>query len=137
MGGQKSEPINLTTETNQSKPTNQQTPDNRQTDKPTNSRLIGKQDVLLLSISISLYLYAYLCAYLRACASVQERNDHYALIQDLPSPPLFRSVKILVAFLQFFFEFFLGNFFLNFFFAEFHKAFFVVVGIFERVHFLG
>ena len=50
MGGQKSEPINLTTETNQSEPTSQQTPDNRH------------QDVLLLS-----YLHSpYLCAYLRA-----------------------------------------------------------------------
>ena len=61
-----------------------------------------------------------------------------ALVYAPPPPPLFGSVKILVAFLQFFFEIFLVDFFLNFFwifFAEFHKFFFVVVGIFEIVHF--
>ena len=51
----------------------------------------------------------------------------------MPPPPLFRSVKILVAFLQFFFEIFFGEFFFGNFFAEFHKALFVVVGIFEFV----
>ena len=40
MGGQKSEPINLTTETNQSKPTNQQTPDNPDNQsEPTSDKL--------------------------------------------------------------------------------------------------
>ena len=136
MGGQKSEP-NQTNQTNpnQSEPTNQPNRTNQPKSQPTQTN--RHRDVLLLSISISPYLYAYLRAYLRACASVQERNDHYALIQDLPYPPLFRSVKILVAFLQFFLKFFFGKFFFWIFFAEFHKALFVVVGIFERVHFLG
>ena len=61
MGGQESEPINLTTETNQSEPTS---------DKLQTTQTNRHRDVLLLSISISLNLYAYLRAYLRACASV-------------------------------------------------------------------
>ena len=54
-------------------------------------------------------------------------------------------MKILVAFLQFFFEFFFEIFFWEFFFGNFfcripqgsffHKVLFVVVGIFEIVHF--
>ena len=61
MGGQKSEPINLTTErtkVNRTNRNNQPTADKLQTNR--------HQDVLLLS-----YLHSpYLCAYLRACASV-------------------------------------------------------------------
>ena len=63
MEVKKSEPINQTTETNQSepnqsKPTSPQTPDNRQ---------LGLLFRLLLHISISPYLHSpYLCAYLYA-----------------------------------------------------------------------
>ena len=112
MGGQKSKPINLTTETNQSEP-------NQPDRQPINSR---QQAIRMnfsvfcspLPISLSLCLSPCLSmpAYLRACASVQERNDHYG---GICTPPLFRSVKILVAFLQFFFEIFFCDFFLNFF----------------------
>ena len=62
----------------------------------------------LCSISLKLPIYARLSLCL---CSVQERNDHYTDIQAPTSPPLFRSVKILVAFLQFFLNFFLGKFF--------------------------
>ena len=78
---------------------------------------------LPISVPISVPIYA-VC--LLVYVAVYRRNDHYALIQDLPSPPLFRSVKILVAFLQFFFEIF----FWNFFFAEFHKVLFSHKGLF-------
>ena len=56
MGGQKSEPINLTTNPNQSEPNQPQASQPTQTNR--------HRDVLLLSISISPYLCAYLRAYL-------------------------------------------------------------------------
>ena len=62
MGGQKSEPINLTTETNQSEK-NQSEPTS---DKLQTTQTNRHRNVLLLSISISLYRCAYLRAYLRA-----------------------------------------------------------------------
>ena len=89
----------------------------------TNSRQIGigmycfsPSPYLSISVPISVPIYA-VC--LLVYVAVYRRNDHYALIQDLPYPPLFRSVKILVAFLQFFF----WNFFLNFFFLFFLNFF--------------
>ena len=62
MESKKSEPINQTTEPNQSE-TNQpkQPTDKRKLQTTQTNR---HRDVLLLSISISLYLYAYLRAYL-------------------------------------------------------------------------
>ena len=82
MGGQKSGPINLTTETNQSEPTS----DKLQTNQTNRHR-----DVLLLSISISLYLCAsispYLCAYLRAyCSRISTQRPLRRCIS--PYPPL-------------------------------------------------
>ena len=55
MEGKKSEPINLITEPNQSEPNQPQASQPAQTNR--------HRDVLLLSISISLYLRAYLRAY--------------------------------------------------------------------------
>ena len=64
MGGQKSEPKQT-----------ELTEPNRQANQPTSDQLQTAQtnkhrDVLLLSISISLYLCASISLYLRACASV-------------------------------------------------------------------
>ena len=47
-----------------------------------------------------------------------------------PLPPLFRSVKILVAFLQFFLKFFLGNFFFEIFFCRIPQGYFFPQGFF-------
>ena len=147
MGGQKSEPINLTTEPNQSE-TNQpkqptdkrQTPDNRQ---------LGLLFRLLLHISISPYLYAYLRAYLcRLFACLCSRIPTQWPLRTYTSPYLpspiwereslgsLSSIFFWIFFREIFLAFF-WNFFFEFFFAEFHKALFMVVGIFERVHFLS
>ena len=85
--------------------------------------------------SISLYLFAsispYLCAYLRAyCSRISTQRPLRIYTSHTLPPPLFRSVKILVAFLQFFFEIFFCDFFWKFFFAEFHKVLFFPQGSF-------
>ena len=115
MESKKSEPINLTTEPNQSE-TNKP---NRQATNSRQPRQIGIGMYCFspspyLSISVPLYLPIFVpisvpiyAVCLLVYVAVYRRDDHYALIQATPSPPLFRSVKILVAFLQFFLKFFL------------------------------
>ena len=133
-------------EPNQSKPTNQQTPDNRQ---------LGLPFRLLLYISISLYLCAsispYLCAYLRAylcrlfaCLCSRINTKRPLRTYTSPTlPPLIRERENLgslssIFFLNFFWEIFFWNFFCRISQGSFfHKALFVVVGIFERVYFLS
>ena len=102
-----------------------QTKVNRQAHKLQTTQTNRHRDVLLLSISILHIFVPIYAVCLLVYVAVYRHNDRYALIQDLPSPPLFRSVKILVAFLQFFFWNFFGEiFFWNFFLQNSTRFFF-------------
>ena len=103
MGGQKSEPT-------------QTEPNQPQASQPTQTnRQIGCIASLHihLHLHISLSLCLSICLFF-ACASVQERNDHYTLIQALPSPPPIQERGNLGSLSSIFFlNFFWGNFFLQ------------------------
>ena len=132
MEVKKSEPINLTTETNQSETTSPQTPDNRQL-----GWIFPFPALCFIPPNLCAYLCAYLCR-LFACLCSRIPTQWPLRTYTSPTlPPLFRSVKILVAFLQFFFEFFLGNFFFWNFSAEFHKVLFCGCGYFWESTFFG